>query len=181
METKTRKITLAAICIAISTVLSFVQLTFWVNGGSVTLMAAVPIFIYAYKYGFKWGIFCGFTFGVVQAIIGIGGLKGITLLAFFMAIILDYLVAYACYGITGIFKNNKNEKVFLFACIIALFLRFICHFLSGFLIWGSLVTDGFGAIVYSFTYNISYMLPEAIINLVGGYFVFKLLKKVNFI
>jgi len=177
LTSKTKILTNGAISVAIATVLSFVQIGIWINGGSVTLLSALPIFIFSYKYGLKWGVFCGFIFGVLQMLIGVGGLKGITLTTFVMAIILDYFLAYACYGFTGIFKNKKTPIFFVAGCLLAFIGRFICHFLSGVLIWGSLTTDGIGAVTYSFMYNLSYMLPETIVTVVASYFAYNILKK----
>ena len=47
------------------------------------------------------------------------------------------------------------------------FLRFLCSFLSGVLIWGNL-TDGLPAWTYSLTYNGSYMLPETLLTMVAA-------------
>ena len=47
------------------------------------------------------------------------------------------------------------------------FLRFLCSFLSGVLIWGNL-TDGLPAWTYSLVYNGSYMLPETLLTLVAA-------------
>lgn len=181
METKTKKLTTGAICITISTILSYVKISLWANGGSVTLLVALPIFIFSYKYGFKWGVFCGFTFGALQGLLEAGGLKGVTLFTFVMSILIDYLVAYGCYGIVGIFNKKKTVNHFLFGAFLSLTMRFICHFISGFWLFGSLSVDGFGAVIYSFTYNISYMLPETIITLVGCYFAFNIFKKAKLI
>ncbi len=47
------------------------------------------------------------------------------------------------------------------------FLRFMCSFLSGVLIWGNL-TDGLPAWTYSLVYNGSYMLPETLLTMVAA-------------
>ena len=50
---------------------------------------------------------------------------------------------------------------------VAGFLRFMCSFLSGVLVWGNL-SDGLSAWTYSLVYNASYMLPETLITVVGA-------------
>ena len=55
---------------------------------------------------------------------------------------------------------------------IAGFLRFMCSFLSGVLIWGNL-SDGLPAWTYSLTYNGSYMLPETILTTVAAVLIYK--------
>ena len=47
------------------------------------------------------------------------------------------------------------------------FIRFMCSFLSGVLIWGNL-SDGLPAWTYSLTYNGSYMLPETLLTMVAA-------------
>ena len=52
------------------------------------------------------------------------------------------------------------------------FIRFMCSFLSGVLIWGNL-SDGLPAWTYSLTYNGSYMLPETILTTVAAVLIYK--------
>ena len=55
---------------------------------------------------------------------------------------------------------------------IAGFLRFMCSFLSGVLVWGNL-NEGLSAWTYSLVYNASYMLPETLITVVGAVLLIK--------
>ena len=48
----------------------------------------------------------------------------------------------------------------------AVFVRLVCHVLSGILIWGSYAPEGTPVWIYSVTYNGSYMLAEAIVSTV---------------
>ena len=50
---------------------------------------------------------------------------------------------------------------------VAGFLRFMCSFLSGVLVWGNL-NDGLAAWTYSLVYNGSYMLPETLLTMVAA-------------
>lgn len=45
-------------------------------------------------------------------------------------------------------------------------LRFLCSFLSGWLLWGSYAPEGWSVAYYSFIYNGSYMLPNIIIGVI---------------
>ena len=47
------------------------------------------------------------------------------------------------------------------------FLRFMCSFLSGVLVWGNL-NEGLSAWTYSLVYNGSYMLPETLLTMVAA-------------
>ena len=55
---------------------------------------------------------------------------------------------------------------------IAGFLRFMCSFLSGVLVWGNL-NEGLSAWTYSLGYNASYMLPETLLTVVGAVLLIK--------
>ena len=52
------------------------------------------------------------------------------------------------------------------------YIRFMCSFLSGVLIWGNL-SDGLPAWTYSLTYNGSYMLPETIMTTIAAVLIYK--------
>ena len=54
----------------------------------------------------------------------------------------------------------------LFGTICVCVLRFLAHFLSGFIVWGSITNDGVGAILYSLTYNGSFMSVETVITVI---------------
>ena len=47
------------------------------------------------------------------------------------------------------------------------YLRFMCSFLSGVLVWGNL-NEGLSAWTYSLVYNGSYMLPETLLTMVAA-------------
>lgn len=139
----------------------------WPAGGGITL-CMVPMVFIAYRHGNLWGIGAGLVYSVIQIITGwytpAGGLGAIIL-----CVLLDYVLAYAVLGCSGIiakpFKNNLvGYGVGAFAVCM---LRFVCSFLSGAILWGSwgMAWDGFKSIwAYSFVYNISYMLPNAVIT-----------------
>lgn len=179
--TRTRKLVEAALMVAIATVLSLIQFPGpWVNGGSITLCSMLPICIIAYRHGPKWGLLSGLVYGILQMFLGINGLKGITLGTFIAAVVLDYLLAFTVLGLAGIFRRViRNQTAALaagtaFVCV----LRFFCHFLSGFLVWDSLVAAGsvnWTGIVYSLSYNGSYMLPELIITTAAAAILSKLI------
>lgn len=176
---RTKIMTTGALMVALATILSFIQFSgAWLAGGSITLFSMVPICLFAYLYGVKWGFLCGGVHGIIQCLLGLNALKGITFTTFVGAILLDYILAFALLGFAGIFRKIvKNRPLgFALGCVFAGLLRFICHFLSGFLLWGSLTQDGLGAVVFSFTYNMSFMGPEILITALGGFVVMSTLK-----
>ncbi len=175
----TKRLTESGMMIALATILSFVKFDGpWLNGGSITLFSMLPIGYIAYKYGVKWGIVTGTAYGLVQMLLGIGGLRALSMVTFLGAVVLDYLLAFAAMGLAGAFKGRFNNKAleFTLGCVLGAVGRFFCHFLSGFLLWGSIVNDGFGAVIFSLTYNISYMGPEIVITGIGAVLAYPILK-----
>ena len=63
----------------------------------------------------------------------------------------------------------KNESLGLVLGVaLAMLLRLLCHFISGWVIWDAMWPNemGLASPVYSILYNGSFMLPEAIITAV---------------
>lgn len=174
MNNKTRKLTETALLIAMATVLSLIQFPGpWVNGGSITLCSMLPICIIGYRYGVRWGLLGGFVHGLLQLLLGMNALKGVSLETLVLSVILDYLLAFAVLGFSGLFRNTiKNSSVaFMAGSAVGIFLRFVCHFISGAFVWDTILGDtglNWAGILYSLTYNGSYMGPELIITLVAG-------------
>ena len=90
-----------------------------------------------------------------------------TFIYFLGEVLLDYLVAFMALGMAELFARPfKNRMVGVaVGTAVAGFLRFMCSFLSGVLVWGNL-SDGLSAWTYSLVYNASYMLPETLITVV---------------
>lgn len=174
MNNKTRKLTETALLIAMATVLSLIQFPGpWVNGGSITLCSMLPICIIGYRYGVRWGLLGGFVHGLLQLLLGMNALKGVSLETLVLSVILDYLLAFAVLGFSGLFRNTiKNSSVaFMAGSAVGIFLRFVCHFISGAFVWDTILGDtglNWAGILYSLTYNGSYMGPELVITLVAG-------------
>jgi len=166
---KTRILVECAILIAMGTILAQIKLFRLPAGGSVTAASMVPFILISFRHGTKWGIIAGVVNTLLQ--IAIGGIytpPAGTVWAVIGSILLDYAIAYICLGFSKAFsKPFKNKTLGVaFGTFMVCFIRFLCSFVSGFLIWASLVEDGFGAITYSLTYNGSYMLPETLITIV---------------
>ena len=163
--------------IAIGTVLSMLKIDF-VMGGGLTVCSMLPLVMVSFKYGTKWGVFTAFVYSILQCLLGLDNVQYATSVGMAIAIILlDYIVAYTVIGFSGIFKNKtKNFKSALILGIsVTFFARFLCHFATGWMIWDALWPNEFGmaAPLYSFCYNGSYMLAEAIISSVCGIIIFK--------
>lgn len=192
-KSKTFRLTVTAVMIALGTVLSMVKLYELPYGGSVTLFSMLPLLMVGYMFGVKWGVFSGFVYGVLQCVLGsltstpFASQSAVNVV---FIILLDYLVAFAVIGTSGMFKKKiKNTAAsFALGSFVAMLLRFVSHFISGVLFfgtwaewyftqegfpaWGQKILDSFGgfklSMIYSFIYQASYLIPEIIITVVVG-------------
>lgn len=171
---RTKKLVEVAIAIAVATVLSFIKLVDLPYGGSITIASMLPIILIAYKYGAGWGISAGFIFSVIQQLTGLNTLSYVTTWQSVLAVVLlDYIIAYTVIGFAGAFRKAiKNQTAALisgtvFVCI----LRYACHVISGATVWAGLSIPTSAALLYSFGYNATYMLPETIVLVIVGYYL----------
>ena len=167
-QSRIRILTECSILIALASVLSVIKLVDMPYGGSVTPAAMLPILLFAYRHGIKWGLACATVYGVAQQLLGLENLSYFTTWQSVVAIVLlDYIVAYAAVGLGGIFRRvEKNQSLaLLYGALLVSVLRYVCHVITGAVLW---VTCDFALpagseILYSISYNATYMLPEAII------------------
>lgn len=165
-----KSITYAGICIAMSFALSYLRLIRMPQGGSITPASLLPLMIYAYLFGVRKGVFAGFAYGILQALQDPSILHPAQFL-------LDYPVAFAWIGIAGIFaKVKKLDKCpqLQFACgaTLAGIGRFAMHFLSGAFAFGAFAPEGTPVLLYSFTYQAGYVLPDLAIAVIAGVLLF---------
>lgn len=160
----------SAIMLALSTVLSMITFFQLPAGGSVTPFSMLPVLIIAYRYGVKWGLGVGMVYGLIQMMLGLNNLSYATnALAGVCIILFDYLVAFGVMGFGGLFRKMKNQAVgFSIGVVVACVLRFICHFLTGITVWADYTGGIWNTIVFSLSYNGSYMLPELVITVAVG-------------
>ena len=164
------KIAESSVMLALATVLSMITFFQLPAGGSVTPFSMLPVLIIAYRYGMKWGFGVGIVYGLIQMLLGLNNLSYATnALAGVCIILFDYLVAFGVMGFGGLFRKMKNQAVgFSIGVAVACVLRFLCHFLTGITVWADYSGGIWNTIVFSATYNGSYMLPELVITVVVG-------------
>lgn len=180
-----KKLVLSAVMIAIGTVLSLDPFKFgglWLFGGGVTFCSMLPLVMVSYIYGCRWGVLTAFAYSLIQLLLGVDNVQYATSIPMAIAIILlDYVIAYTVIGFAGIFKNLiKDQTAAIVAGIwVTFFARFVCHFITGWMIWDALWPNELGLLspVYSIYYNGSYMLPEAIITSVVAAILMKMAPK----
>lgn len=174
MRTKTPKLVLAAILVALAVALSFAKLWKMPMGGSVTLGSMLPIMLLSLALGVKWGL-AGSTvfvlFQLAQALIE-GNVfpyceTGLTLV---ICVLFDYVVPFGILGLTGALRSLRIGRFRHFGAylgiVVACVVRFLSHFITGVAIWGQWAPDGMGKYLYSLLYNGGFMLPELGITLV---------------
>lgn len=163
---KTRILVECALMVAIGTVLANLKLFTMPNGGSITLLSMLPFVLVSFRHGVKWGVFTGFVNGCLQMLLGFWAPPTPGLLPLVGEVLLDYLVAFMALGTAELFARPFRHRAVGVAVgtFAAGFLRFVCSFLSGVLIWGNL-SEGLSAWTYSLLYNGSYMLPETLLTL----------------
>ena len=173
---KTRILVEGAIMIALATVLSYIKFFDLPQGGSITF-EMLPLVVMGLRHGPKWGALTGFVHGLIQMILGFSNvLYCNTLLSQAGCILLDYLLAFSVLGLACVFKKMvKNQFA---GCLVGAFvvglLRFVCSFLSGWLLWGSYAPEGQSAYMYSLIYNGSYMIPNIIILVIIIAIIYKI-------
>ena len=199
---KTEKLTVSAIFIALGTILSIIQPFSLPQGGGITLLSMLPVIILAYRYGVAWGLISSFTYAILQMLVGFKTVSGffvgdskMALPAALASCLLDYIVAYSVLCVAGFFRKKGEAPVSLcFGAIVAVSARYLVHIISGAIIFGTwaewFFTDvlggefgaemltrysGFGlSLMYSVIYNGLYMIPEIILTAIGAYFIGKI-------
>lgn len=195
MKTKTRMLTESALLIAMAIVLELVAKMFIPEmpfGGQVTLVSMLPIVLISYRHGVKWGLLSGVVYAALEMVMGAKNVSaafqpdyfgtGVLIANALLMCLLDYVLAFTILGIGGCFRN-KIQNPGLSLClgsIVALSCRYLCHILSGYILYSSyaewfFTQEGFPAwganlvatlnpkllaLLYSVMYNGTFMLPE---------------------
>ncbi len=178
MRNKTSKhlvaMTECSIMIALSTVLSIIKLVDMPYGGSVTIASMLPIVIAVFRHGIAWGAGTALVNSTVQLFIGLNTLSYFSTWQSIVAIImLDYIVAFSVFALSGIFKRieKRQNYAILYGILFSSILRYICHVISGATVWVGLSIPTNAALIYSLSYNATYMVPETIILVAIGIYL----------
>lgn len=166
---------LTAMLIALGTALSLIKVWQMPLGGSITLLSMLPIAIISIEYGVGWGLAGAFIYSLVQMFLDLGAVLswGLSPVAIVGTILLDYVLAYTSIGLSGLFRR-KGIAGICAGVFIALFLRFVFHLISGTVIFGIWMPEGWAnPFIYSVCYNGLYMLPELVLTMAGSVVLFK--------
>ncbi|WP_242241144.1 energy-coupled thiamine transporter ThiT [Bacillus cereus group sp. BfR-BA-01309] len=168
------------------------------TGGSISF-AMIPIFIIAYRWGFKMAFLGGLIWGLLQIVVGDA------IIVTPIQVLIEYFVAFAFIGFAGLFyrpiqkailtsnensleqsslssrkdkpsqKKNEGKKVIgyiILATFVGSFARYFCHFIAGIIFWGQYAPKGQSAVLYSLIVNGSVMIGSYILCTVLLIFLF---------
>lgn len=141
------------------------------SGGSISL-AMLPIFIVGFTLGTKYGILGGVVYAIINFFFDGYGYH-------WASIIFDYLLAFGCLGICGLFKSkalkdNKpiNYLFFILGMIVPCIIRFMMHTIAGTLAWET-------PFVASMVYNAPYVFLSMLLCIIVGVLIYPQLRKIS--
>lgn len=162
-----RKIAFLAMAIALAVVIEIVCSMYlrMPQGGSFSLVM-VPIAIVGYFYGIGPAVMTALAAGVLQ------GLFVPPTFVNFMQYFLDYICGFGVLGFATMFikKNDRddNKKLVLRlmeGIVIVYIVKYLCHVITGTLFFAEYAGDQI-VILYSLTYNLTYVAPSLVAALV---------------
>lgn len=154
IKMNTQMIVHIGLMLALTVILHNFRLYHMPQGGSVTLGAMIPLLLIAFRYGPVGGYLAGFVYGLINLIQDPYILHPIQVL-------FDYPLPYMALGLAGHFKDRM-----LLGAIVGISGRFLCHFVSGAIFFGSYAPVGMSPYWYSLVFNATYLIPELIICLI---------------
>ncbi|EEL68478.1 thiamine transporter [Bacillus mycoides] len=168
----------SAILAAFALVIDILPLSIKISatGGSISF-AMIPIFIIAYRWGFKMAFLGGLIWGLLQIVVGDA------IIVTPIQVIIEYFVAFAFIGFAGLFykqiqqtlingERKKTISYIVLATFIGSLARYFCHFIAGIIFWGQYAPKGQSAFLYSLIFNGSTMIGSYIICTILLIFLF---------
>ncbi|MBQ8507827.1 MAG: energy-coupled thiamine transporter ThiT [Clostridia bacterium] len=147
----------AALCVALAYILNMITLYRMPMGGSITLVAMLPLVLFTVAFGPLEGLLAGCVFGLLDLLINPYVIHPIQMLV-------DYPMAYGAVALAYAgWKLPVNKKLKLpLAVLFGYFGRYVMAVLSGVVFFAEYAGEQ-GALVYSLVYNISYLGIEALV------------------
>jgi len=150
-----------AICLAIAFVLSCIRLYRMPQGGSITLVSMLPIFVFAYIFGFTPALLVGLAYGMLQLMQDPFFLNPVQL-------IVDYALPFVALALGGAFRDAKSIPEALrlpLGVLCGSLARVLFHTLSGVAFFAEYAGD-MNPWIYSIGYNMSSVGVDGAICLV---------------
>lgn len=143
--------------IALGTITSMIKLYEFPFGGSVTCFSMLFVCLAGYFFGPATGILTGAAYGILQFLLG-------PYILFPIQVIVDYLLAFAALGLSGIFWKSKLGLIKGY--LLGIFGRYVFAVLSGWLFFGEYAWEGWNPLPYSLAYNAAYIFVEGAATLI---------------
>jgi thiamine transporter len=124
------------------------------QGGSVSVAGMVPIIWFALRRGLRAGVEAGAVYGLVDMALG-----GMSNIYDPVQAIIDFPLAFGALGLAGLFRKYP-----LIGVAVAIFGRFLAHFISGMWFFWMYAPEGMNPVVYSAIYNGGYLLVEFVVS-----------------
>lgn len=141
-------------------------------------LGMIPIIIFSYRRGLKYGLLAGFLWGIIKLVSG-----DFTMLSI-LQVSLEYLVAFAMAGMAGLahpkIQDLVHDKRINLAALtqawsigLAVLCKYGIHFIAGVIYWGIYAPEGMSPYLYSFivngssafsTFLISYILVHLLLR-----------------
>lgn len=171
MKWSVKSISFSAMMIAFSVILemmsTFIPLFKMPNGGDVSL-CAIPLLILGVVYGIKYSVVGGVLVAVIKCFFIPPYLfpsSNIFLVG--LQFLLEYPFAYALMGFGVIFLSRKDKKLSIpkltIGILFAMTLRYFTHAIAGIFFWSEII-GSIESILFSLSYNATYMVPMSIIT-----------------
>jgi len=152
-----KQLAFCALAIALGIVLSNIKLFHFPTGGSVTLLSMLVICLPGYWFGLGAGLLTGAAYGILQLLID-------PYVLFPMQLIIDYVLAFAALGLSGLFSNAKNGLIKGYCT--GVLGRYVFVVLSGWIFFGAYAWEGWNPFFYSLAYNAIYIFTEAAVTII---------------
>lgn len=175
-RTNLKRLAVTGVLIGLGVALSMIRIWQMPLGGEITLLSMLPITLISIEYGIGWGLSGAFLYSVIRMFMELPMVFswGLSPMALIGTIALDYILAFSAIGLAGIFRK-KGVGGICAGIAVALGARFVLHVLSGTIIFGEWMPEGWAnPFVYSICYNGLFMLPEIILTMGGAILLFKM-------
>ena len=167
-------LTECAVMLALSFALSYAKIFEMPMGGSVTIASMLPVMLISIKYGVGAGLSTSLLYSLTQLLQAVASANVFpyceTPATLVLCILFDYIVPFTILGLAGLpktLKITKNTEINVYIGIVSVvILRFLCHFITGVVIWGQWAPDGMGKYLYSFLYNGGFLSVDFLICIV---------------
>lgn len=154
----TRQLVFSAMAVALAMVTSFLKLFDMPMGGSITLFSMMFITLIGYWYGLRIGLITAIAYGFLQLIVD-------PYILTVPQMLVDYIFAFGALGLSGLFKEKKNGLYLGY--LAGVFGRFVFAVFSGVIFFAAYAEgSGMSPIIYSITYNGSYLGVEAVMTVI---------------